>query len=192
LSAQGSLLEFLPIARGQKWKNCEFHDRGPEGSTTTGQEFNRIEQRVTLWKRNPEDRRENQTLEPQRTQRKKPQGGASPQSGAPSSFVTPHAALSHDVTYFVLRGCRERSKLFHPSGAQVPFFRLSPTVPLRFTVGYPVVAPPGLGFPLWQIITQNPKVSDISIQPAQRLGAVSTGILPSQDAEKPSATDLHG
>jgi hypothetical protein len=34
--------------------------------------------------------------------------------------------------------------------------------------------------------------SALGIQPAQRLGAVSTGILPGQDAEKPSATDLHG
>jgi hypothetical protein len=32
----------------------------------------------------------------------------------------------------------------------------------------------------------------LGIQPAQRLGAVSTGILPSQDTEKPSATELHG
>jgi transcription antitermination factor NusG len=33
--------------------------------------------------------------------------------------------------------------------------------------------------------------SALSIQPAQRFGAVSPGILPSKDAERPSAIDLH-
>jgi hypothetical protein len=50
----------------------------------------------------------------------------------------------YNVTYFVFCSCRQRSRV-PPLWGSGSLYRHFPTVPLRSTVGYRVVAPPGLG-----------------------------------------------